>query len=532
MAALVWKPQKCFKDHFKTDMREIIRTHSIFAAGVQYHIDYGGRGSGKTWTWADAVVVEATLRKVRILVTREFQNSIEESVKDEIETAITNRGLDWFFDCKKTDITAKNGSKFIFKGIRNNIKSLKSISNVDIVLCEESENILKESWDKLLPSIRPKSGLDPIFIIIFNPDNELDDTYQRWIVNTPPGSVCRLINWSDNKYFPDHLNKQRLHAKATMPPKEYAHIWEGVPKGSGDDVIIQLDWIKAARFASRKEGFKQVGINVAAYDPAGQGRDFNAAMGRQGNIVNAYDEWLRSDDLRMATQRAMQLGESIDADMFRYDECGGFGDGVSVFVEDMGKEDPNSPGFTGMTDKDGHPIATINIDEVIPFNAGDTVIDPDEIINGTNKTNEETYTNSKAQAHGITAQLLYNTFRFVALNEDVAPEDMISIDIEDDTVFNKLARELSTPIWVKSQTNSRKKVESKKDMEKRTGLASPNLADAFHMLFAPYEKEAEGFHDVYIRLAQKAKKQQEESRAQGAGAEEKESGGGFSGLFG
>ena len=210
MAKLEWFPQRAFADHFNTTTADILKHRSVFKPGVEYHIDYGGRGSAKTWTWADAVVVEASLRPARILVTRELQNSIEESIKDELESAITNRGLDWFFDCQKTVIKGRNGSRFIFKGIKNNIKSLKSISNVDIVLCEEAESILKDSWEKLLPSIRPKSGNPPIFIIIFNPDNELDDTYQRWILNTPPKSVKRLINWTDNKYFPDHLNNQRL----------------------------------------------------------------------------------------------------------------------------------------------------------------------------------------------------------------------------------------------------------------------------------------------------------------------------------
>lgn len=481
MAKLVWKPQKVFADHFNTTNKDILANRSIFAPDIMYHVDYGGRASGKTWTWADAVVVEASLRPVRILVTRELQNSIDESIKDEIEASITNRGLDWFFTCTNTHIQGRNGSKFIFKGIKNNIKSIKSISNVHIVLCEEAENILKDSWEKLLPSIRPKSGEDPIFIILFNPDNELDDTYQRFIVNTPPRSMVKLINWRDNKYFPSHLNEQRLHAKKTLPPRDYDHIWEGVPKGSGDDAIIDLAWIKAARFASRKEGFEVVGNNVASYDPAGQGRDFNATLAKKGNIICNPDEWLKSDDLREATRRSLRNAVESEADVYRYDECGGFGDGVAVFVKDE-IDDPDND-------------ISLSEEAIIPFNAGDSVVFPDSIIPGTEKTNEEMYANLKAQAHGVSAQLLYNTFRFVILDEDVDSSDMLSIDIEDDEVFNKIARELSSPIWVKSLANSKRKVESKKDMEKRTGMPSPNLADNFHMLNAPYDKSV-GFFDL------------------------------------
>ena len=67
----------------------------------------------------------------------------------------------------------------------------------------------------------------------------------------------------------------------------------------------------------------------------------------------------------------------------------------------------------------------------------------------------------------------------------MSADDLLSIDIDDTQVFNQLARELSTPVWVKSATNSKKKVEAKDAMEKRTGLPSPNLADALHMCSDP-----------------------------------------------
>jgi phage terminase large subunit len=234
-------------------------------------------------------------------------------------------------------------------------------------------------------------------------------------------------------------------------------------------VIIDLDWIKAARFASRREGWVKAGEKVVSYDPAGQGRDFNAVSYIDGNEVVKIDEWLRSADLREASERAIGGAIEFGAKLFRYDECGGFGDGVSVFVDDAIK---------AAREAKIHASMFIEVD---PFNAGDGVKEPKQIIEGTQKTNEEIYSNAKAQAHGVLAQLFYNTFRWVELGENVAPEDMISIDIEDEDQYLKLARELSTPLWVKSLTNSKKKVESKKDMEKRTGQASPNMSDTIVM---------------------------------------------------
>ena len=66
-------------------------------------------------------------------------------------------------------------------------------------------------------------------------------------------------------------------------------------------------------------------------------------------------------------------------------------------------------------------------------------------------------------------------------------DELLSIDIECDEMFIKLCREAISPLWVKSNTNSKKKVESKTDTEKRTGQPSGNLIDSAIMCYAPQE---------------------------------------------
>lgn len=481
MAKLVFKPQKVFAPAYYTDPIDIRKHRTIFRKEYTNFVDRGGRGGGKTVDKIKAVVIEMTLRPVRVLATREYQVSIEESVKAEMESAINELGLNHFFTITKTNIVGANGSKVLFKGLRNNINNIKSISDVDIVLVEEAENVSDESWKKLLPSIRPKSGR-AIVIVLFNPFSELDATYQRWIVNTPPRTLLTLVNYYDNKYFPPLLEEQRQHAQKTLPLKEYEYIWLGKPLGSGDDVIIDLEWIKASRFASATECWKVTGKKTVGYDPAGQGRDYNAVAVFDGNILKQVDEWLKSPDLREASEKAFGYAVRSDSKFFVYDECGGFGDGVSVFVGDAKNKVHSALVGEGQNAK----ARDFNKLTIHAFNAGNPVHMPDKRVNGAKKTNGETYANLKAQTWGILAQQLYNTYRYVVLGErDIDMRDMLSIDIEDDQLFNKLARELSTPIWEKSDTNGKKKVESKAKMEKRTGQVSPNLADAVVMTRSP-----------------------------------------------
>jgi phage terminase large subunit len=481
MANLVWNPQPAFKPYFNT-AKEILKYRSVFKDGIRYFVAMGGRGSAKTFTFADAVVIEASLRPVRVLITRELQNSIRESIKNEIEDAIKNRGLESFFQVLENEIRGLNGSKFVFKGLRNNINNLKSISNVDVCLVEEAESVPEDSWSKLLPSLRPKSGRPPIVIVIYNPGNELDATHQRWYVNPPDRCKTIKINWNQNIYFPKYLDEQRLNDKKQMPIKDYNHIWEGMPKGSEDDVIIDLDWIKAARFASSSKDWITTGKKITGYDPSGQGRDYNATASFDGNRLVSVSEWLKSPDLRHASEKAFNHSIDNDSKQFVFDICGGLGDGVDVFVKDAKAKVKQE-----LIDN-GEKAKAIDFSKISisGFNAGHPVHKPEQKIKGTSKTNGDIYSNLKAQTWGVFAQQLFNTFRFIVLGErEIDFRDMISIDIEDDELLNKLARELSTPIWVRSSTNSKKKVESKKDMEKRTGMPSPNIADAAIMTRSP-----------------------------------------------
>lgn len=444
---------------------------------------YGGRGSAKSWSFMDAIVMEGTLRPVRILCTRELQNSIKESVKREIEAIIKDRDLSHFYESFNDEIRGRNGTLFMFKGIANNIDSIKSISDVDICFVEEAALVTQNSWDKLLPSLRPRKphhmrGNRPIVIVVFNPEDELDDTWQRFVINTPPRSVVKAINWRDNKYFPAHLMEMLLHSLKTRPKVDHEHTWEGKPKGSDDNVIIHRDWIRAARFASRKEGFKRVGEKVVGYDPAGQGSDLHAVVFADGNIIRFIDDWVTSPDLRVATVRAFDHAMAEGVDRFVFDTCGGLGDGVEVFVRDAIEQIEDDRGYELEMD-------------IFAFNAGGEVVYPDEEILGISRTHGETYSNAKAQSQGILAQKFYNTYRFIINDHIVAPEDMISIDIDDNDQFNNLIRELSAPLWVKSKTNSKKQVEDKGDMKKRTGQPSPNMADGVFMCYAPCEFEDE-----------------------------------------
>lgn len=189
----------------------------------RYKVAYGGRGSGKSWTIAQLLVLKAYSEPVRILCCREIQKSIGDSVLQLLGDTIERLGMLAFFDIQKNQILGKNGSRFIFEGLRSNITKVKSMEGIDIVWAEEAENITATSWDILIPTIR-KAGSE--IWVSFNPFDEMDETWQRFVVSPPPDTYKIKVNYHDNPWFPDELLQEAQHLER-VNHSLYKHIWLG-----------------------------------------------------------------------------------------------------------------------------------------------------------------------------------------------------------------------------------------------------------------------------------------------------------------
>lgn len=192
---------------------------------ARYKVAYGGRGSAKSWSFARALLLQAAQKPLRIGCFRESQKSIKDSVHKLLTDQIHALGLGWFFEVLETAIRGKNGSEFAFAGLATHtVESIKSFEGLDRAWVEEAQTVSKRSWDVLIPTIR-KEGSE--IWASLNPELETDETYQRLVKHAPPDSIVMPVNYHDNPWFPDVLEKERLHAKATMPAAEYENIWEG-----------------------------------------------------------------------------------------------------------------------------------------------------------------------------------------------------------------------------------------------------------------------------------------------------------------
>lgn len=214
----------------------------------RYKVLYGGRGGGKSWAVARALLVQAAKTPMRVLCTREVQKSIKDSVHRLLSDQIAAMGLSGFYEVLDTEIRGKNGSAFLFAGLlQHTIDSIKSFEGVDRVWVEEAHSVSKKSWDVLVPTIR-KPGSE--IWATFNPQLDSDEVYARFVLAGRADCVALKVNYSENPWFPQVLEDERLEAKRTMKPAEYEYVWEGKCLPAVDGAIY-FDEVSAAEEQGR-----------------------------------------------------------------------------------------------------------------------------------------------------------------------------------------------------------------------------------------------------------------------------------------
>jgi phage terminase large subunit len=236
----------------------------------RFKVYHSGRGASKSWSIAMALVIKAhggymsdclqccawneeeskkwcpckgtrrVLTGYRIGCFRELQNSIKDSVHRLIADRIEAMGLGKWFDITEKSIRSRaSGSEFIFKGLKHNANEIKSTEGLDIVWVEEAQMVSRTSWEVLIPTIRKKGSE---IWVSFNPEEETDDTYKRFVVHPPSFAFVKQVNWRTNPWFSAEMEAERLHMLKT-DPEAYQHIWEGECRTISEAVIFKNKYV-------------------------------------------------------------------------------------------------------------------------------------------------------------------------------------------------------------------------------------------------------------------------------------------------
>ena len=198
---------------------------------ARYKGAHGGRGSGKSHTFAE-MLVEAHLldSSSRSVCVREVQKSLAQSVKRLLELKIEALNAGAYFTVQEAVIKSHTAAGagdglIIFQGMQNHTAdSIKSLEGYDRAWCEEAQSLSQRSLDLLRPTLRkPESEL----WFTWNPNEETDpvDVLLRGD-NPPPGAIVVQVNYEQNPWFPDVLRAEMEYDRGRDPDK-FAHIWRG-----------------------------------------------------------------------------------------------------------------------------------------------------------------------------------------------------------------------------------------------------------------------------------------------------------------
>lgn len=284
----------------------------VFSGRADVRGAYGGRGSGKTRSFAKMAAVRGYMHgkgggKGIILCARQFMNSLDDSSLEECKRAIEEEPwLAAYYDLGDKYIKSRDGRiSFAFAGLDRNIASIKSKGRILLCWVDEAEPVTDEAWNTLEPTLR-EEGTDwnAELWVTWNPKRKTAAVESKFRRSTDPLIKVVELNWRDNPKFPANLERKRQRLLETEPD-QYPHVWEGeyvsAVKGA-----YYAKWLTEARIQGR--------VGRVGADPMFRKRVF-CDLGGSGARADAFTMWVAQfigREIRILNYYE-QVGQPVDA---------------------------------------------------------------------------------------------------------------------------------------------------------------------------------------------------------------------------
>jgi len=289
---------------------------------------YGGRAGGKSYAFADSLLLKGRQQKLLIACLREIQDSIKDSVYKLLCDRIALYELNDYKIYENKIENTITGSRFIFKGLRDqDVHHIKSLEGVDICWIEEAQTISKKSWEILEPTIR-KDGSE--IWISMNRENENDALWLAVAAHPDDRTLIRKVNYYDNPFCPQEIKLQAEKCKQKSFD-DYAHIWLGDPVRQGNNKLIATSLVR--------EAFRPTMLNsssplVIGLDVARFGDDSTVFCFRKGRWCFKFLSYQKLDNIEVANLATNFIQEYQPHRVFM--DIGGQGAGVYDILKDRG----------------------------------------------------------------------------------------------------------------------------------------------------------------------------------------------------
>lgn len=242
----------------------------------------GGRGSGKSWYFADSILEDMVMNPDKSWACmREVQKSIAKSSKKLLEDRIEYYGLHDYFEIQKTEIKSKRGKGvIIFNGLQDHTAdSIKSLEGFDGCWVEEAQTISEFSLDLLIPTFR-KDGSE----LWFSWNSRLRTDAIEKLFKNRDNAIMVHANYLDNPFCPQTILDEAEEMKRKDPEK-YKHVYLGGFVDNIEDRLFNYAEIDAAMNRhGDTSGATVLGVDVARY-----GSDSSVHCVREGLQVQPFE---------------------------------------------------------------------------------------------------------------------------------------------------------------------------------------------------------------------------------------------------
>ena len=420
-----------------------------FTSDAQYKTAYGGRSASKTYTFALWYIMLAARMFRRVACLRQFQKSIDESVKATLEWAIVALEYTEYFKVTNTEIWCpRTDSLFFFRGLERNVESLRGLHDVTDAWFEEAQYVKADRAEQIMPTLTRGEHLAQL-VFTWNPWRRTNWVWERFVKNPREGDVIAHLTYRNNPYHTKQADEERK-AFRKENPNRYVHVWEGRPDDGDASTQVLAYSVLEACLEAYKKGLHLPGYDTyspidAGMDVADAGKDKNAVTVRRGPVIEYVDEWAAAKPgfLKPTAQRADRIMRAWEVWQLHYDS-GGVGApmlgefwAVAEEAEAAGSQIQYS--FKGV----GFGEAVAGKDRM--FSPG--------------KTNGMLFARRNIQM-GWAVRLRGNRTVKLLEGEDVDPEDCLFINPEIEQLEDFLA-DLTQPIWRDNPTTGKTEVDKR-----------------------------------------------------------------------
>ena len=206
---------------------------------------YGGRGAGKSVTLSYFAILKCLQDRIRFYIVRKVEKSKANSIHSLIKRLLRESNLFDYVESTSIDkITFINGSELLFDGVsERTIDNIRSADNIRYFWFEEAHDLKEDLMQVLIPSVRADNSQ---VIISLNPQKSTDYIYTQYIKSENIDnsySIAIKVNYNDNPFLPEVLDRDRLRDLKTLPREVYLHIWEGETNDYNDLKVINTELI-------------------------------------------------------------------------------------------------------------------------------------------------------------------------------------------------------------------------------------------------------------------------------------------------